>query len=66
MNEYKPPEITRRLAEISRVMNDPYTFVHLRFAAEQWAKEDDESSKTLIGIIDKFYSLCVSMELSDK
>lgn len=51
-------KITQTLSNISMIMGDGYKFLKIRMICERWEKEaanGNESSKTLIEIIERFH-----------
>ena len=58
---YTPPEVTRKLSEISEVMADGYHFVHMRMLVEDWetkALAGDKMAQDMMAVIDTFHRLC--------
>ena len=54
---------TQKLAEISRIMGDGFHFSTMRFALENMANDpDQDSTAQVLGIVDKFYRLCMYIE----
>ncbi len=59
---YQPPEVTRKISEISEVMADGYHFVKMRMLVEDWEEKavaGDKMAQDMMQVIDTFHRLCV-------
>ena len=61
--DFKQAEITRKIAEISRIMSDGFLFVQMRFMLEQFEQmPDDPAAQELLEMVNRFYRLCKHIE----
>ena len=70
-NEIKPltgshvSEVSRKLADISRIMSDGYHFLKMRGIIEEWQESADQGNQTAVAgmeLIDRMYNLCLIVE----
>lgn len=62
---YDPPEITKKLADISRIMADGFHFINMRMIVEDWQKQadlGDAKAQQAINMIEQFHRLCMAIE----